>query len=322
MKKRSSSLTIAILIVFFTSTVNASIFGEENVTLGAILTQSIEQVSHLSTAVYNIKKATKATSEVLSLSKQSYKQMQAAKGYFRSYRNVLNDLASGACQADPDLCDIIDDVKDIYIQAKALGKGDIDEFLEYKSKRDSDADKTAKSLMKAGYRTSYMSLLFPNEVGKADHKLAAANYIISQKKIMWETEQTMRNMKGRAALLGRLDGWLKETEDNKNLLLSAHGQSLVLQYATMQASQEMVEAKLREEAQKEQKDYKKLKDAHGKLKRRAILRALYLNKKIKKNPYEYYDEVFKNKKELKKYETYLKKKRQSGKNINFDSTME
>jgi hypothetical protein len=92
--KKISAFTIIIAIL--NSSLHASIFGEENATLTAILTEEIIQVTQIAETISQLKAVVDAGNQTINLARESYRQFQKMKNY--TWQELLSDAKAGFCK--------------------------------------------------------------------------------------------------------------------------------------------------------------------------------------------------------------------------------
>ena len=93
LKKISAFLMI---LAIFNSSLHASIFGEENATLTAILTEEIIQVTQIAETITQLKAILDAGNQTINLAREGYRQFQKIRNY--SVEELLADAKAGFCK--------------------------------------------------------------------------------------------------------------------------------------------------------------------------------------------------------------------------------
>ncbi|HPM48047.1 MAG TPA: hypothetical protein PL056_13350, partial [bacterium] len=96
MKQFRKIAAFLMVLVMLNFSLHASIFGEENATLSAILTEEVIQVFYLAETITQLKAILDAGNQTIDLARESYRQFQKIKNY--TWQDLLSDAKAGFCK--------------------------------------------------------------------------------------------------------------------------------------------------------------------------------------------------------------------------------
>ena len=228
MKFRKTSAFLMILAIF-NSSLHASIFGEENATLAAILTEEIIQVTQIAKTITQLKAILDAGNQTINLAREGYRQFQKIRNY--SVEELLADAKAGFCKGLDSSTDTscsdwelsLNEMKDNYDMIKG-GHGE--QWVGYRSQW----DRETHSFLKQMYHGSAKAYVYPKiapNVSKFygwDKYENDAEYVINQALLKSGLyKSVIETQKEGYVVQSAIGDFMREAEESKNLV--AQGQA-------------------------------------------------------------------------------------------------
>lgn len=210
----------------------ASMFGEENATLSAILTEEIFMAANVSETVTQLKAIVDAGNQAINLARESYRQFQAIKNY--TLEDLLSDAKKGFCEGlaattDTDCESWALSINEMSDNLKMIAGGHGEQFVAYRSRWDAET----YSFLKQMYHGSAKAFVYPKiapNVSKFygwDKHENDGDYVIQQALLksglfhdVIETQQEGYTVSS------AMVNFIREAEESKNVV--AQGQTVEL----------------------------------------------------------------------------------------------
>ena len=216
---------------------SASMFGEENATLGAILTEEIFMAANVSETVTQLKAILDAGNQTLDLARQAYREYQAIKNY--TWEELLSDAKKGFCEGlsmttETDCQSWALSINEMSDNIRMISGGHGEQFVAYRSRWDSET----YNFLKQMYHGSATAFVYPKiapNVSKFygwDQHEDDAEYVIQQALLKSGLyHDVIRTQKEGYMVNTAMANFIREAEQKKNLQLQ--GQTVELQQDQM-----------------------------------------------------------------------------------------
>lgn len=210
----------------------ASMFGEENATLGAILTEEIFMAANVSETVTQLKAIVDAGNQAINLARESYKQFQAIKNY--TLEDLLSDAKKGFCEGlaattDTDCESWALSINEMSDNLKMIAGGHGEQFVAYRSRWDAET----YSFLKQMYHGSAKAFVYPKiapNVSKFygwDKHENDGDYVIQQALLKSGLfHDVIETQKEGYTVSSAMANFIREAKDSKNVI--AQGQTVEL----------------------------------------------------------------------------------------------
>lgn len=211
---------------------SASMFGEENATLGAILTEEIFMAANVSETVTQLKAILDAGNQAINLARESYRQFQAIKNY--TLDDLLSDAKKGFCEGlaattDTDCISWEVSINEMSDNIKMISGGKGEQFVAYRSRWDSETYNFLKQMYHGSAKAFVYPKIAPN-VSKFygwDKHENDADYVIQQALLKSGLFQdVIETQKEGYTVSSAMVNFIREAEESKNL--TAQGQTVEL----------------------------------------------------------------------------------------------
>lgn len=210
----------------------ASMFGEENATLGAILTEEIFMAANVSETVTQLKAILDAGNQAINLARESYRQFQAIKNY--TLDDLLSDAKKGFCEGlaattDTDCESWALSINEMSDNLKMIAGGHGEQFVAYRSRWDAET----YSFLKQMYHGSAKAFVYPKiapNVSKFygwDKHENDGDYVIQQALLKSGLfHDVIETQKEGYTVNSAMVNFIREAEESKNVV--AQGQTVEL----------------------------------------------------------------------------------------------
>ncbi len=211
---------------------SASMFGEENATLGAILTEEIVMSLNVAETVSQLKAILDAGNEAINLARESYRQFQAIKNY--TVDDLLSDAKKGFCEGlaattDTDCISWEVSINEMSDNIKMISGGKGEQFVAYRSRWDSETYNFLKQMYHGSAKAFVYPKIAPN-VSKFygwDKHENDADYVIQQALLKSGLfHDVIETQKEGYTVSSAMVNFIREAEESKNL--TAQGQTVEL----------------------------------------------------------------------------------------------
>lgn len=216
---------------------SASMFGEENATLGAILTEEIFMAVNVSETVTQLKAILDAGNQTLDLARQAYREYQAIKNY--TWEELLSDAKKDFCEGlsmttETDCQSWALSINEMSDNIRTISGGHGEQFVAYRSRWDSETYNFLKQMYQGSARAFVYPKIAPN-VSKFygwDQHEDDAEYVIQQALLKSGLyHDVIRTQKEGYMVNTAMANFIREAEQKKNLQLQ--GQTVELQQDQM-----------------------------------------------------------------------------------------
>lgn len=210
----------------------ASMFGEENATLSAILTEEIFMAANVSETVTQLKAIVDAGNQTIDLARQSYRQFQAIRNY--TLDDLLRDAKAGFCEGlaattDTDCIGWAQAIGEMSDNIKMIAGGKGEQFVAYRSRWDSETYNFLKKMYQGSARAFVYPKIAPN-VSKFygwDKHENDADYVIQQALLKSGLyHDVIETQREGYTVSSAMVNFIREAEESKNL--TAQGQTVEL----------------------------------------------------------------------------------------------
>lgn len=244
-------VALFLVLIMLTSSVHASIFGEENAALSGILTEEIIQTFHMAETISKLAAIVQSINKTVNIARESYRQFQYIKNY--TVDDLLKDAKSGFCKglqsSTKTSCrDWEEDLKEMYGNAEMLSTGKFNQFFMYRSKWDNQTRKFLKEL----YQGSARAYVYPKIAPKVssyygwDKHENDAEYVINQALVKSGLyDSLIETQKEGYTVSSAIGDFLRESEKSKNIVTK--GQAVQLMQ-DQQRNKVLVEQNMRDKA--------------------------------------------------------------------------
>lgn len=210
----------------------ASMFGEENATLSAILTEEIFMAANVSETVTQLKAIVDAGNQAINLARESYRQFQAIKNY--TLDDLLSDAKKGFCEGlaattDTDCESWALSINEMSDNLKMIAGGHGEQFVAYRSRWDAET----YSFLKQMYHGSAKAFVYPKiapNVSKFygwDKHENDGDYVIQQALLKSGLfHDVIETQKEGYTVSSAMVNFIREAEESKNVV--AQGQTVEL----------------------------------------------------------------------------------------------
>ena len=215
----------------------ASMFGEENATLSAILTEEIFMAANVSETVTQLKAIVDAGNQSIDLARQTYREYQAIKNY--TWEELLSDAKKGFCEGldmttETDCESWAMSINELSDNIKMIAGGSGEQFVAYRSRWDSET----YNFLKQMYHGSAKAFVYPKIAPNAskfygwDKHEDDAEYVIQQALLKSGLyNDVIRTQKEGWHVNTAMANFIREAEQKKNLQLQ--GQMIEMQQDQM-----------------------------------------------------------------------------------------
>lgn len=216
---------------------SASMFGEENATLGAILTEEIFMAANVSETVTQLKAILDAGNQTLDLARQAYREYQAIKNY--TWEELLSDAKKNFCEGlsmttETDCQSWALSINEMSDNIRTISGGHGEQFVAYRSRWDSETYNFLKQMYQGSAKAFVYPKVAPN-VSKFygwDQHEDDAEYVIQQALLKSGLyHDVIRTQKEGYMVNTAMANFIREAEQKKNLQLQ--GQTVELQQDQM-----------------------------------------------------------------------------------------
>ena len=229
MNKFRKIAAFLMVLVMLNFSLHASIFGEENATLSAILTEEVIQVFYLAETITQLKAILDAGNQTIDLARESYRQFQKIKNY--TWQDLLSDAKAGFCKGLDSTTDTncsdwessLNEMKDNYDMIKG---GEGQQWVGYRSQWNDET----RSFLKQMYHGSAKAYVYPKiapNVSKFygwDKHENDAEYVINQALLKSGLyKSVIETQKEGYVVQSAIGDFMREAEESKNLV--AQGQA-------------------------------------------------------------------------------------------------
>lgn len=273
---------ILILSIFYTPlTMNASIFGEENVALTAILAEEIKQTTDIGLMVANLKKGIQVGQKTFSMIRETKRLYESAKNY--TVEELIKNSLLGFCQGlgEGDCADIEQGIIELYDNAEYISKGDSKGFWAYQGRFDGKANDFYRKMIK-GTNQAYMFPVIAPKMSKFygyGKEPSEADKVIAESLVKSGMLETVNADLAQASFINAAADMFRKDADASNNII-AKGQAIQNAQAQQNLknttrSRQLQEAKAIEEAKKKavlkkrrqlfREQYKKASEEAGKI---------------------------------------------------------
>ena len=244
---------IALILVWtmLTSSLHASIFGEENAALSGILTEEIIQTFKAAEMIAKLAAILDSVNKTVNVARESYKQFQYIKNY--TPKQLYSDAKSGFCKGlshstKTNCQDWEEGITELKDNATMIGTGKWNQFAMYRSKWDSQT----KSFLKNMYQGSARAFIYPKIAPKVssfygwDKHENDAESVINEALVKSGLYTSLIETQKEGYVVNSAIGdFLREAEHSKNVV--AKGQSVQMMQ-DQQRNKYLVEHNMRDKA--------------------------------------------------------------------------
>lgn len=215
----------------------ASMFGEENATLSAILTEEIFMAANVSETVTQLKAIVDAGNQSIDLARQAYREYQAIKNY--TWEELLSDAKKGFCEGldmttETDCESWAMSINEMSDNIKMIAGGHGEQFVAYRSRWDSETYNFLKQMYHGSAKAFVYPKIAPN-VSKFygwDKHEDDAEYVVQQALLKSGLyNDVIRTQKEGYTVNKAMANFIREAEQKKNLQLQ--GQMIEMQQDQM-----------------------------------------------------------------------------------------
>ena len=230
--KMKKNIILIIILSIYHFNIYASMFGEENATLSAILTEEIFMAANVSETVTQLKAILDAGNQAINLARESYRQFEAIRNY--TVEDLLNDAKAGFCEGletttETNCTSWAISINEMSDNIKMISGGQGEQFVAYRSRWDSETYNFLKQMYHGSAKAFVYPKIAPN-VSKFygwDQHEDDAEYVIQQALLKSGLfYDVIRTQQEGYTVSSAMVNFIREAEESKNVI--AQGQTVEL----------------------------------------------------------------------------------------------
>lgn len=236
--RRTTRVTAALIALTIASRpANASVFGEENAALSALVAQGIQEITQLSTIITNIKAAIQTANEMLAIAREAQRVYQMIANY--SWEDLQRDAKAGLYEVFPDLREIELQSKLLIENGRAMEQGYGPFFSRYTVN-----DRRMERVTKAMWRHAISGTIWPIEFREAmkNHSEPSPVERLLEERFVRTEDQVRRAVQntGMEILSRKVKAYVKDAESKNEAPLKTAATNVEVNYQSMRDGKQLL----------------------------------------------------------------------------------
>ena len=233
--RRTMAAILAMALVPRSAT--ASVFGEENAALAALVAQGIEELTQISTIIQNLRGALQTANEMLAIAREARRVYEMVANYKLS--DLERDAKAGLYQVFPDLREIELQSRILVDEGKALEQGYGPFFARY-TVNDARMRRVTEAMVKHAYASAIWSFDFSDAEKSAAEpspveRLIEERYLRTQDGIRRAVQNT-----GMEVLAKKVKAYVKDAESKNEALLRMEATNAQVSFQAMRDTRHLL----------------------------------------------------------------------------------
>ena len=233
--RRTMAAILAISLV--PRSASASVFGEENAALAALVAQGIEELTQISTIIQNLRGALQTANEMLAIAREARRVYEMVANYKLS--DLERDAKAGLYQVFPDLREIELQSRILVDEGKALEQGYGPFFARY-TVNDARMRRVTEAMVKHAYASAIWSFDFSDAEKTTSEpspveRLIEERYLRTQDGIRRAVQNT-----GMEVLAKKVKAYVKDAESKNEALLRMEATNAEVNFQAMRDTRHLL----------------------------------------------------------------------------------
>jgi hypothetical protein len=237
MTRTRGTMAAILAISLVPGSASASVFGEENAALAALVAQGIEELTQISTIIQNLRGALQTANEMLAIAREARRVYEMVANYKLS--DLERDAKAGLYQVFPDLREIELQSRILVDEGKALEQGYGPFFARY-TVNDARMRRVTEAMVKHAYASAIWSFDFSDaEKSTAEpspvERLIEERYLRTQDGIRRAVQNT-----GMEVLAKKVKAYVKDAESKNEALLRMEATNAEVSFQAMRDTRHLL----------------------------------------------------------------------------------